>query len=296
MKLHSFLLILTFISLSTFTIQAQDLEALMDQTEKKQINYTTAAFKTTRVINLHSIENTHKGVLDFRISHRFGQLNSGWRDLWGLDNAMIRFNFEYGISDDLMIGLSRSTYQKTYEGYFKYKLLKQSTGAIEIPFTLSLYSNVGVNTVEAPAERQPGFENRLSFTNSIIIGRKFNDKLSLQLNPIHVHKNMVTKANESNDVLAIGTGGRYKVSNRVALTAEYIYLVPDETLPQINGVDPVNSFSVGVDIETGGHVFQLHLTNSVAMVDKAFVSETTSKWGDGGIYFGFNIMRAFQIN
>ncbi|WP_345369147.1 DUF5777 family beta-barrel protein [Algivirga pacifica] len=274
-------------------LHAQDLEALMNQTTETSKQYTTATFKTTRVINLHSVENTHAGTLDFRISHRFGTINSGWRDLWGLDNSMVRFNFEYGLNDALMIGVARSTYQKTYEGYLKYKLLKQSTGKVNIPITLSAYTNIAINTLEFPEDREPGFQNRLAFTNMIIIGRKFNDKLSLQINPIHVHKNLVEKKEEANDLFALGTAGRYKISNRVALTGEYIYLFRNEQTPTVLGITPINNASVGVDIETGGHVFQLHLTNSRAMVDKAFISETLGEWAAGDIYFGFNILRAF---
>jgi len=95
---------------------------------------------------------------------------------------------------------------------------------------------------------------------------------------------------EKNDVYALGTAARIKITKRLAVNAEYIYLLPDQVAPGIT-----NSLSVGVDIETGGHVFQLHLTNSTSMIEKGFISETTNSWSDGGIHFGFNVSRVFTV-
>ncbi len=277
---------------------SQDLDELMNETAEDEVRYASSSFKSSRVINLHSLENTHAGTLDFRISHRFGVLSGGFHELFGLDGpALIRFNFEYGLTDHIMLGFSRNNYQKVYEGYFKCKILRQSSGKITMPFSLLWYSNMAVRTADFPnLDRNYTLTNRLSYTHQIIIGRKFNDNFSMQISPSMVHKNLVTETSETNDIYAIGTAGRLKITKRTALTGEYIFVLNSEDkLPKINGLMPRNALALGVDIETGGHVFQLHLTNSTSMNETGFIAETTQTWGDGNIHFGFNILRAFGV-
>lgn len=277
---------------------SQDLDELMSEATDKKTQYISSSFKSSRVINLHSLENTHKGNLDFRISHRFGVLSGGFRELFGLDGpALIRFSLEYGLTDRFMLGVSRSNYQKVYEGYFKYKLLRQSTGKVQMPISLLWYANLGIRTADFPnSERDYDFPNRVFYTHQLIIGRKFSDGFSMQISPSVVHKNLVEKESESNDIFALGIAGRLKISQRTALTGEYVFLLNSEDdLPKINGLAPKNSISLGVDIETGGHVFQLHLSNSTALHESGFITGTTQAWGDGDIHFGFNILRAFGV-
>ena len=269
--------------------QEQDLLSLLGREETTE--YTAASFKTNRVINLHSLENTSYGVLDVKISHRFGFLNGGPYELFGLDQATIRIGMDYGISERIAIGIGRSSFEKTYDGFIKYKILRQSTGLKVMPVTVAVVGTAAIQTLKwADPDRENLFSSRLYYVGQLIIGRKFSNSFSLQLSPTFVHRNLVATAAEENDVLALGIGGRLKIHKRFSLNAEYIYVLPDQLAP-----DKRNSLSVGVDIETGGHVFQLHFTNSTSMIEKGFVSETVGNWGDGGIHFGFNLSRVFTI-
>ncbi len=281
----------SFICLFSGSLLSQEDDLLSLLGEEETIDYTNASFKTNRVINLHSLESTAKGVLDFKIGHRFGTLNGGFYELFGLDNASIRLGFDYGLTDALTIGVGRSGFQKTYDGFIKYKFLRQSTGKRNMPLTVGVLLTSAIQTLKwADPDRDNFFSNRLYYTGQLIIGRKFNESFTLQLSPTLVHRNLVATNAEKNDVYALGTAARIKITKRLALNAEYIYLLPDQVAPGIT-----NSLSVGVDIETGGHVFQLHLTNSTSMIEKGFIAETTNSWSDGGIHFGFNVSRVFTV-
>lgn len=270
--------------------QEEDLLSLLGE-EEPTIDYATASFKTSRVINAHSLENTARGVLDFKISHRFGVVNNGVYDLFGLDAATMRFGFDYGITDRLMVGWGRSTVEKAYDGFVKYKILRQSTGQRNMPISLAWLSTTSVNTLRwQNPDRDNFFSSRLSYTHQLIVGRKFSDSFTLQLMPTVVHRNLVATAAEAHDVFAMGVAFRQKLTRRVALNAEYFYVFPDQLA---NGFR--NSLSLGLDIETGGHVFQLHFTNSTAMTEKGFITETSNNWLDGGIHFGFNVSRVFTL-
>ncbi len=267
--------------------------------EEKTTDYATASFKTNRVINGHSIENTAPGVLDFKISHRFSQMRQGIYDIFGLDGASIRFGFDYGITDRLMVGVGRSSKEKIIDGFAKYKILRQSSGAKNMPISLSYLIDSQVKTVKfSDAERDNKFTSRLYYTHQVLIARKFNDRLTLQLMPTLVHRNLTTNPDDANDVFAVGAAGRIKLTKRVAINAEYYY-VPDGQI----ATPFANSLSLGVDIETGGHVFQLHITNSPDMTYKGFITETQEDWffkgGDGrilsGLRLGFNISRVFTV-
>ena len=269
--------------------QNDDLLSLLGDDETT--DYTNASFKTNRVINLHSLESTAGGVLDFKIGHRFGTLNGGFYELFGLDNANIRIGFDYGLSDVITIGVGRGSFEKTYDGFIKYKFLRQSTGKRKMPFTAALLLTSAVQTLKwANPERENYFSSRMYYTSQLIIGRKFSESFSLQLSPTMVHRNLIKTNAEKNDVYALGAAGRIKLSKRLALNAEYIYLLPDQVADNIT-----NSLSIGFDIETGGHVFQLHFTNSTSMIEKGFITETTNSWDNGGIHFGFNVSRVFTV-
>jgi hypothetical protein len=258
---------------------------------KPKPTYVTATFKATRVVNGQSIENTGKGVLDFRISHRFGTVNSGFKNFFGLDGATTRLGFDYGITPWLMAGIGRSSYQKEYDGFLKIKLLRQHEHG-GMPFSLSYLGGISAQTadVEVPAGREYYFSNRLAFTNQILMARKFSRRLSVQLLPTHIHYNLVDTTSEPNDVLALGVAGRMKLSNRISLTGEYFYQVSGYQLAGTR-----NSLSFGIDIETGGHVFQLIFSNSIGMTERTVIGQTTGDWSAGDIHFGFNISRVFTI-
>lgn len=268
---------------------AQDLLSLIE--EEPTTDYATASFKTNRVINLHSLENTAEGVLDFKISHRFNTIDEGFYDLFGLDGATIRLGLDYGISDRLQIGMGRSTYEKSYDGYLKYKLLRQSSGARKVPLTVAFLATASAQTLrDADPERPTPFWNRFGYAFQMILGRKFSESFSLQLSPTLLHRNMVATRQEKNDVLALGLGARQKITKRLAINLEYIYVFPDQLADDFR-----NSLSIGFDIETGGHVFQLHFTNSRPMIENGFIGGTTGSWEDGTIHFGFNISRVFTL-
>lgn len=269
----------------------EDMDLLSLLGEEETTEYAIAAFKTNRVINLHSIENTANGVLDVKISHRFGFINGGAYELFGLDGATIRIGADYGLTDQMTIGFGRSSYEKTYDGFLKYRFLRQSKGKVNMPVTAALFSSLAIKTVKwQNPDRENYFSSRLYYTHQLIIGRKFNSAFSLQLVPTMIHRNLVKLSSEKNDVYALGSAMRVKLTNRIAINTEYIYIFKDQLAPGYR-----NSFSVGLDIETGGHVFQLHFTNSTSMIEKGFITETTGDWADGGVHFGFNVSRVFTI-
>ena len=293
-----YFLVAAFFACGTLVALAQggeeeDLLSLLGE-EEETTEYATASFKTNRVINLHSIESTAPGVLDFKISHRFNPINNGFYDLFGLDGANIRLGWDYGLTRALTLGFGRSSFEKTYDVYGKLKLLRQSKGKKSMPITASLLSTMAINTLkwENP-DRQNYFSSRLYYTWQLIIGRKFSEGFSLQMCPTLVHRNLVATRQEKNDVYALACAGRLKLSKRMALTAEYIYLLPNRVAGDIKP-----SLSIGVDIETGGHVFQLHFSNSRSMIEKGFVAENTGSWTNGiqGIHFGFNVSRVFTVS
>ena len=281
-------ILFVFIFLSASSLFAQDdlFDLISDDNAVTEVRST---FKGTRVINGQSIELPSKRTLQFVIAHRFGTINSGAYELWGLDQAQMRMSLDYGVCDRLALGLARNSFQKTFEGSMKSKLIKQKLGNAS-PVSVSSYHVMFLNSMHwQNRERENLFSSRLSYAHQIMIARKFNSTLSLQLTPSFIHRNLVETETMNNDYFALGYGGRFKISKRVSLNAEYFqqFNRPDEVL--------INSLSVGFDIETGGHVFQLHVTNSQGMFERSFIGETAGSWSQGDIYFGFNISRVFAL-
>lgn len=276
------------------SIHAQELEDLLNEVMEEEIQYATAAFKATRIMNGHSIERMQEGVLDFRISHRFGTLNSGAYEFFGLDQSNIHLSFEYGIKDWLMIGVGRSSFQKTFNGFTKFSILRQSTGVRNIPVFVTYLAVIEVNSMKWDnPERQNYFTSRLSYVQQLMVARKFGKRLSLQLTPTMVHRNLVETELDQNDLWSFGAGGRLKLTNRISINAEYFYVI--RSSDQLTPVIYNNPLAIGFDIETGGHVFQLIFTNSVAMIEGQLIGETTGRWIDGDIHFGFNLSRVFTL-
>ncbi len=270
---------------------AQDLLDILEEEAPKEIAYTSATFKGTRILNGHSIETRKKQTLEFMISHRFGRVNQGLEELFGLDQSNIRFAFEYGVTDNLMIALGRSSFDKTYDSFLKYKILKQQTGTKGFPISVALFASAAYRTLkDFDPENALSASQKLSYTTQILIARKFSQNFSLQLTPTFIHKNSVQTAQDPHDQFAIGVGGRVKLTKRMSINGEYYY-----TLNPLVSIPATNSVAFGIDIETGGHVFQLILSNSITMIEKSFISESTDNFFDGDIHLGFNISRAFQM-
>lgn len=295
------LILLALLFFSQLVILAQPGDSILVKTDEDDLlsllggdeeqSYTSATFKTTRIINMHSVENAAAGVMDFRISHRFGFINTGAYDLFGLDQALMRIGLEYGVTSRLMVGFGRSNVNKAYDSFLKYKILRQGSGKRNIPVSVSYFASAVCNTVKwADPNRDNYFSSRMQYTHQLLIGRKFNNDLSLQLTPTLVHKNLVPTLQDKNDILAMGFGGRYKLTQRFSVNGEYIYVLPNQITSTF-----YNSLSLGVDIETGGHVFQLHLTNSTSMLEPGFITESVGQWKKGGIHFGFNVSRVFTV-
>lgn len=288
-------LLLILLLTMPFELWAQDpnLLDMLDKEEKARpvTDYTTATFKTTRLINAHSIEQLKGGVLDVKISHRFGTLNDGFYELFGLDNASIRIGGDYGITDWLMVGLGRSSFEKQYDGFMKVKLLRQSKGAKTMPLSLSGFAGIYYNTLKwADSSRDNYTTSRFNYVFQLIAARKFSEGFSLQISPTLVHYNLVPRATDPNDLLSVGIGARQKLSKRVSINAEYYYQIPGYKL---EGSE--NALSLGIDIETGGHVFQLIFTNSTGIAENQYITKTNGRWQDGDIHFGFNIARVFTL-
>ena len=271
--------------------QEEDLLSLVGGSEEPKKEYVDYAFKSSRVIMSHSMEMIRPGVLDLRILHRFGNINKGIYELFGLDNATMRMGLDYGIGMNLMIGVGRSTNKKELDGFFKYRLIHQSKGRGAMPFSFLVVGGASLTTLKfADTTRKNYFSSRMGYYGQVIIGRKFGEGFTLQVMPTVLHRNLVATAGDPNDMYAAGIGGRLKLSKRLSLNADYYYRVNPN--PEDGTRNP---FSVGFDIETGGHVFQLHFTNALGMNEKIFLAETTNQWGKGEIQFGFNISRSFQV-
>jgi hypothetical protein len=278
-----------FICSVSFQYFAQDLLDILEKETPQTDQIVTATFKGTRILNGHSIENRKDKELEFLISHRFGRVNLGFDELFGLDQSNIRFALEYGLNDDITIGLGRSSYEKTYDSFMKYSLLKQKKGANSFPFAVSLFGSVAVKTLKDfdPSDKRT-FSESLFYVGQVLIARKVNSSFSFQLTPTYVHRNTVRINEDPHDIFALGLGTRIKLNKRVSFNSEY-YFAMDES----KSINARNSLAFGVDIETGGHVFQLILSNAITMIEKSFITETTDDFFAGDIHFGFNISRTF---
>ncbi len=304
MKLPGLIFAFLFFLFSKITF-AQDTTNLIGQLEKEsagnKIIYATSTFKYTRIINGHSVENLPAHVLDVRISHRFGPLSRGIYQFFGLDAGFfnVRIGFDYGITDNFMIGIGHNASHKIYDGFFKLKLLKQSTGAVKMPFTVSFVPTVAINT-EHPqdydkTDSSTTENSNLSYVLQLLIARKFSNGFSLQVMPTFIHADNVSYNHYRNgtfqqDVWAVGIGATQKITKRMSLNAEYYY-----QLPGTQATASTNVFSFGIDLGTGGHVFQLHFSNSFGLTEKAFISEVDKHGNGSGLRFGFNISRVFQL-
>jgi len=266
------------------------LDSIVDQ--PKQVEFAESTFKATRLVNGHSVELIGKNELLAIISHRFGSISEGAYNFFGLTESAIRLGLDYGLSNRINLGFGIGSYQRNFDGFVKIKLFRQSSGLKTFPVTI-VYNTTAFITAEKWSEpnRDNLFSSRLFYSHQLLIARKFNDRISLQITPGLFHRNLVKTDEDQNTVYSVSMGGRIKLTQRVALNAEYYYLLPGQTADDFE-----NTFSLGFDIETGGHVFQLLFTNAISPQEKVFIPETTGKWNNGDVHFGFNIIRVFGLS
>ncbi|HYG17865.1 MAG TPA: DUF5777 family beta-barrel protein [Ohtaekwangia sp.] len=292
------IILLAFSFAPLFVSAQDDLLSELDKTAQEGTDYTIATFKGTRLVNGHSIETKNAGSLEFIFQHRFGAVNGGLYEMFGLDEAFVRLGLDYGITDRLSVSIGRNSADKIMDGYLKYKVLRQSTGEKAFPFSVTALGGMAYSIFPKKDNEPEGFEtvDRLSYTGQLLIARKFSSAVSFQIMPTFIHKNAVNKAVEENNHIAIGLGGRIKLTKSVAITSEYYYRLdpPDNDL-LIDGQKRYNAIGFGVDIETGGHVFQLIMTNTSSLTERTVITETTGDFFDGDIHLGFNVTRTFQL-
>jgi len=246
-------------------------------------------FRDTRIVNGHSTELIPKGTMKFIISHRFGRVNSGVQQLFGLDNSTIRIGLDYAIFDDLNIGFGRNSLQKHYDFYLKYRFLQQRKDG-KSPISLVYYTNAAVKTIQTPQTESLDFNNKLTYVHQLLVGRKFSDFFSLQMMPTMIHRNYVMDEVSNNDIYSLGAAARFQATKVLAFNLEYYYLFPDQLIDRYTP-----SAGLGIELETKGHIFQLNFTNSLGMIAPLYVAETDGRIDKGDIHFGFNITRDFKI-
>ncbi|MEG2079752.1 DUF5777 family beta-barrel protein [Chryseobacterium sp.] len=242
------------------------------------------AFKALQIVTGQSTKLTAKNEWYFVVAHRFGDVSEGFKNFFGLDGASTKLGAIYGLTDGISLSLSRETNMKTFEFGAKYKLLKQNDN---VPVDIVGYNVMAINTdLDKEAYPHLKFGDRLSYLTQALISRRFNDSFSLQLSPSYVHKNLYEPTIESNNQFLTGLGGRYKISKRISVNAEYFVNFDKNSFYK-------NPLSLGMDIETGGHVFQLLFSNSQLNSDIGYLTNATGKWEKGQVFFGFNLYRVF---
>lgn len=277
----------------SLTYSQDDLMDMLDDDEDEEIVYTSATFKTTRIIGSHTTDIQAPKELQFLISHRFGTLNSGARNLWGLDVSEVRFGFEMGINKNWAIGFGRSSEGQMFDFYSKIKLLRQSSGAKNMPISLVLLNAMNARTIERSESQKAilSVKHDISYVYQLLIARKMNSNISFQLMPTFIHRNLVNTPLDNNDIFSLGAGARFKFTPRFGIVLEYT-AVFDDRLKEQDFFDPLG---IGLELETGGHVFHITFSNSTGMNNTLMLTQTTDDWANGGVHIGFNISRVFNL-
>ena len=275
--------IILFISISVSLHSQEDLLGLIDDNPKTIP--VMATFKATRIVNAQSIEMPKPRILEFVILHRFGSMANGAYDLFGMDEAVIRFDLEYGFSDRLSIGIGRSSLNKTYDIFSKLKIVDQRTGHRSFPISLVLFTKMEIETIMKDMD----MKDRYTYDVQFLLAKKLNRSLSLQLMPTFIHRNLVETHNDHHDLISLGIGGRIKMTRRTSINFDTFFPIGKrgETYKQ--------GWGIGYDIETGGHVFQLMVTNARGSFESEYVENASGAFEDLNLYLGFNISRAFYL-
>ncbi len=285
---------ITMMNLFQFA-SSQDISDMLNDSAIKKNEIVHATFKGTRLVNFHTIETAGKRTLEFRVAHRFGDLSSGGYGFYGLDGpASLNLSFNYSYNGRFEVGISRTSSDKLYSGYLKYRLLRQTENN-RMPVSVTVFSEMNVNGLKSTNTAQPEyhyFDDRFSYVHQIMIARKFSEAFSFQISPTLVHYNLMTHITDQNDIFSIVGMGRMKISKRAALTAEYCYRINKYTS---NFSDYHNSLGFGIDLETGGHVFQFFFTNSFGINEAQAIPYTKGDVTKGNLKLGFNISRVFTL-
>ncbi len=260
------------------------------QEEKEENKFIKNTFSGTRTVIGQAVDIAPNGEMHMDIQHHFGPVNSGFYDLFGFDQAATRLGVHYSFNDWLAVGIGRTTIEKTWDGFLKVRILRQKTDG-KMPVSLTYFGNIGINSLKwQDNTRTNYFSSRLSYTNQLIIARNFGERFSMQIVPTIIHRNLVEREIDDNDVFTLGGAASVKLSKVIYLNLEYHYILSEQTAKDFD-----NSLSLGIDIKTAGHIFQFFLTNSQGIIEQHFIPATKGKWTNGDIHIGFNIVRSFTI-
>lgn len=276
-------ILLLLLLLPLAAVSQEDLLAGIDSVSTNE--KVEAAFKGIKIVNLESTKLASKGDLYFVVAHRFGSVKDGFEGFYGLDNAVTQLKFLYGLTNWLTISGARS--EQAYDFSAKYRLQPQMKDGF--PVSVVMFNSLALNnTLKESQYPKMEFEDRVIYVTQLLVSRKFSDKLSLELAPTYFHENFTIDDNQDNSQFAIGMGGRYKFAKRWSVNVDYA-----AHLNRAGGSIYKDPLSIGVDLETGGHVFQMHFTNSQGIHEAGFLGNTTGDWTKGDIFFGFNLLRVF---
>ncbi len=266
-------------------------------------------FKDTRIINSHSVETLAKRKLDIRIGHRFGDLlgdNGGWPTFYGLENATdILIGAEYGFTNDLSVGAYRTKGAGPLKQLInlsgKYRIIQQAEGGSPISLVVLGVGSVSTMSKDensAGINQFPKFAHRMAYSGQLLVARKFSDNFSVQLTPAYTHRNLVSDG-DVNGIFSIGAATRIQLTKVWGLIAEAVIPLngpqsPFETSPD-NLPEYFPTLSLGFEIDTGGHIFQINFTNASGIIATDFIPNNTSDWLSGQFRFGFTISRTFNL-
>ncbi|WP_045025778.1 DUF5777 family beta-barrel protein [Draconibacterium sediminis] len=243
------------------------------------------AFQGTRIVNGQSANLAGDGELRLLIQHRFGDISGGLYELFGLDDASMRLGFEYGFGDNFNLGVGRSTWLKTYDAFAKYRLVQQKS---DFPFSAVLSVGSSIPTIrDYFPEASDNFSDKLSWNAQLHLSKTIG-KFALHLSPGFLETGYLYDVGENLSVFTLGTAAAVRISKKVSANLEYL-------APFNSDIMGDNALSLGVDIDTGGHLFQLVLSNNNRMFHQAVYTNSTGSWGDGNLYFGFNLIREFKL-
>ena len=293
--------VLAFLLCVTISFGQDDMLAILEADSGKEVSYVRATWKSPMLINAYTTETERKGILDFKISHRFGDVGGqagGGHSLFGLDRASnIRFSFDYGITEEFQVGIGRSKTNENIDGLLKYKFLKQKKGST--PITAVILSNTAFTPKRDPSGNFSKIAHRFSFINQVIIGSKLNNKLSVLFSVSHFHKNLVVQnasyngLKEENDLFSLGWGTRYRITKKLSIVGEYNHTLGE--LRNSNNYAYYHPISCGIELETGGHVFHINLSNSSGLIFQDLLDAESDSWGNGEFKLGFRISRFFSL-